>query len=161
MAFLQVIPTKGQDIPSVIKNVYSLIDDGKYSDGYKLIRDIDNQKVEVYGDSMVMVLNYEKGACLFFLDKYKEAIPFLNDALLRMEKLPHEDCNYLELIYSIGSCYNHLKQYEKAEEYFRRVIIRGNTQDFTCAITTQTLSELAEVYSRLGYNKLADRLSKI
>lgn len=156
MAFLQVIPTKGQDIPSVIKNVYSLIDDGKYSDGYKLIRDIDNQEVEVYGDSMVMVLNYEKGACLFFLDKYKEAIPFLNDALLRMEKLPHEDCNYLELIYSIGSCYNHLKQYETAEEYFRRVIIRGNTQDFTCAITTQTLSELAEVYSRLGYNKLAD-----
>lgn len=77
MAFLQVIPTKGQDIPSVIKNVYSLIDDGKYSDGYKLIRDIDNQEVEVYGDSMVMVLNYEKGACLFFSTNTRKLSLFL------------------------------------------------------------------------------------
>lgn len=155
MAFLQVISAKGQDIPSVIKKVYSLIDNGKYSDGYKLIRDIGNEKVEAYGDSMVVMLNYEKGACLYFLDKYKEAIPFFECALFRTEKLPHEDCKYLELIYSIGSCYKNLKQYRKAEEYFRRVIIRGDVQDFQCSITTTTFTELAEVYNKLGYPKLA------
>jgi tetratricopeptide (TPR) repeat protein len=88
------------------------------------------------------------------MDKYNEAIPCLNKALLLIEKMPHEDCNYLELIYGIGSCYNKLKQYEDAEKYFRRVIIRGNVQEFKCAITTRTLSELTEVYNKMGYGAI-------
>lgn len=157
MAFLQVIPANGQDIPSTIKEAYALIDNEEYNNGYKLVKDIENKQVEVYGDSMIMMLNYEKGICLYNFNRYEEAIPCLNDALLCMEKFPHKDCSFLELIYGIGSCYYHLEQYEKAEEYFRRVIIRGRTQDFACTITTQALSELTDVYNKLGNNKLADQ----
>ena len=79
----------------------------------------------------------------------------MSKALLKMEKLPHEDCIYLELIYGIGSCYNKLGQYHSAEKYLRRVMIRGNVLGFKCGITTQALSELTEVYDKLGYTKLA------
>ena len=143
------------NVPSVIDKVYALIDDGKYEEAHKLLQIINESQTIEHGDSCTMMYNYEMGTCLFFLDKFEEAIPYLNKALLKMEKLPHEDCIYLELIYGIGSCYKKLKQYHNAEKYFRRVMIRSNVLGFKCIITTQTLSELTEVYNKLGYTKLA------
>lgn len=149
----------GQDIPSLVKQAYTLVDEEKYEEGLNILLKIDEQNVDAQEDSCAMMFYYEKGSCLYFLDRFEEAIPYLNKALLRMEKLPHEDCIYLELIYGIGSCYNNLKHYTEAEKYFRRVIIRGNVLGFKCAITSQTLSELTEVYNKLGYTKLAKECS--
>ena len=143
------------NVPSVIDKVYALIDDGKYEEAFKLLQIINESQTIEHGDSCTMMYNYEMGTCLCFFDKFEEAIPYLNKALLKMEKLPHEDCIYLELIYGIGSCYKKLKQYHNAEKYFRRVMIRSNVLGFKCMITTQTLSELTEVYNKLGYTKLA------
>lgn len=143
------------NVPSVIDKVYALIDDGKYEEAHKLLQIINESQTIEHGDSCTMMYNYEMGTCLCFFDKFEEAIPYFNKALLKMEKLPHEDCIYLELIYGIGSCYKKLKQYHNAEKYFRRVMIRSNVLGFKCIITTQTLSELTEVYNKLGYTKLA------
>lgn len=143
------------NVPSVIDKVYALIDDGKYEEAFKLLQIINESQTIEHGDSCTMMYNYEMGFCLYFFDKFEEAIPYLNKALLKMEKLPHEDCIYLELIYGIGSCYNKLKQYHNAEKYFRRVMIRGDVLGFKCMITIQTLSELTEVYNKLGYTMLA------
>lgn len=149
-----------QRVPAIIENVYALIEDEKYEDGYELLQNIEESQTVEYGDSCAMMYNYEMGSCLYFLDRYEEAIPYLSKALLKMEKLPHEDCIYLELIYGIGSCYNKLQQYHNAEKFFRRVIIRGNSLAFECKITAQTLSELADVYNQLGYTKLAKECSR-
>lgn len=148
-------PLKAQNVPSIIDNAYALIESGKYEESLVLLQNIDESQTYEYGDSCIMMYNYEMGSCFYFLDRYEEAIPYLSKALLKMEKLPHEDCIYLELIYGIGSCYNKLGQYNSAEKYFRRVMIRGNFLGFKCGITTQTLSELTEVYDKLGYTKLA------
>ena len=152
-----ILRSEAQDAKVKIDKAYTLIDKEEYAKAYKILQGVEEHQAEVFGDSCVMMYKYEVGSCLYFMDQYEDAIPYLNKALLKMEKFPHEDCIYLELIYGIGSCYNNLKQYENAEKYFRRVIIRGNMQDFKCSITTQTLSELTEVYSKLGYDKLADQ----
>ena len=152
-----ILRSEAQDAKVKIDKAYTLIDKEEYAKAYKILQGVEEHQAEEFGDSCVMMYNYEVGSCLYFMDQYEDAIPYLNKALLKMEKFPHEDCIYLELIYGIGSCYNSLKQYENAEKYFRRVIIRGNMQDFKCSITTQTLSELTEVYSKLGYDKLADQ----
>ena len=154
-AFLSYGKVLSQDIPTLVKQAYALVDDEKYKEALTVLRDIDERYIDNLEDSCAMMFYYEKGSCLYFLDRFEEAIPYLNKALLRMEKLPHKDCIYLELIYGIGSCYNNLNQYVDAEKYFRRVILRGNLQGLKCAITTQTLSELTEVYNKLGYTKLA------
>ena len=143
------------NVPSIINKVYLLIDDEKYEEAHKLLQNINESQTIEHGDSCTMMFNYEMGACLYYIDKFEEAIPYLNKALLKMEKLPHEDCVYLELIYGIGSCYNKVGQYHSAEKYLRRVMIRGNVLGFKCGITTQALSELTEVYDKLGYTKLA------
>ena len=150
-----VRPIKAQNVPSVIDDAYALIEGGKYKESLVLLQNIDESQTYEHGDSCIMMYNYEMGSCFYFLDRYEEAIPYLSKALLKMEKLPHEDCIYLELIYGIGSCYNKLGQYHSAEKYLRRVMIRGNVLGFKCGITTQALSELTEVYDKLGYTKLA------
>lgn len=162
IVFLAILPCKigyAQDIQTIIDRSRLLLDDGKYDEAYKMLHNVDEDQVEVFGDSCIMLYNYEKGASLYYLNQYEKAIPYFKKALLRIEKMPHEDCNYLEIIYGIGSCYNHLQQYENAEKYFRRVFIRGNVQKFRCEIMTQTLNELVELYNKLGYTKLAKECS--
>lgn len=136
-----------------------LVDEERYFEAIKYIERFEQECNQNKIDSVRMQFNYIKGSALYFMDRYEEALPYLNKALLEIEKLPHEDCIYLEIIYGIGACYNKLKQYIDAEKYFRRVIIRGNVLKFKCAITSQTLSELAGVYNQLGYTKLAQECS--
>lgn len=158
--YIHINCVKAQNIQHSINQAKVLIDNGDYKKAYYIIQDIDEKHVSECGDSCIMMLNYEKGTCLFFLSKYEEAIPHLKKALLKIEKMPHEDCNYLEIIYGIGSCYNHLEQYEKAEEYFRRVIIRNNVEGYICTIKTQTYRDLTELYKKLGYTRLAEACAK-
>ena len=155
LAFLSCGIVLGQDIPKLVTQAYAFVNEKKYKEALKVLRDVDERYVEISEDSCAMMFFYTKGSSLYFLDRFEDAIPYLNKALLRMEKFPHEDCIYLELIYGIGSCYNKLKQYHNAEKYFRRVIIRGNVLRFKCGITTQALSELTGVYNKLGFTKLA------
>jgi tetratricopeptide (TPR) repeat protein len=161
IVYIFVFPplTQGQEVQNTLNKAFTLIDSENYAEAYNLLSRIQQQQVEELGDSCIMMYNYANGSCLYYLNKFEEAIPCLKKALLKIEKMPHEDCNYLEIIYGIGSCYYKLKQYENAEKYLRRVIIRGNTEDYKCSIKTQTLSELAELYNKLGYTKLAKECS--
>lgn len=145
-----------QSVLSILDDNRKNIQNGKYETALAVLDNIHEESLIELGDSCVMLYNYEKGMCLYYLDKVENAIPFLQIGLEALERLPHEDCNYLELIYRIGSCYNNIEQYENAEKYFRRVMIRGNAQDFNCIVTVRALSELVEVYNRLGRPDLAN-----
>lgn len=145
-----------QNIQQTINHAKILVDDGKYQEAYKCFQSITESQVNEYGDSCLMLYNYGKGACLYFMDKYEEAIPFLQKGLKYMEGLPHENCNYLEMMYGIGACYKKLGNYNKAEEYFRRTILKGNYFNLNCAIRNQTYGEMAELYSLMGKPEFAD-----
>ena len=111
LAFLSCGKVLGQDISKLVTQAYAFVDEKKYKEALKVLRDVDERYVEISEDSCAMMFYYTKGSSLYFLDRFEDAIPYLNKALLLMEKFPHEDCIYLELIYGIGSCYNKLKQY--------------------------------------------------
>lgn len=145
-----------QSLPSTINRAKALVDDGKYKDAYKIYQSINEDELNELGESNLMLYNYGKGACLYFMDKYEEAIPFLQKGLGLMEKLPHEDCNYLEIMYSIGACYKKLGNFTKAEDYFRRTILKGTYFNLNCAIRNQTYGEMAELYSLMGKPDFAD-----
>ena len=52
-------------------------------------------------------------------------VHILIDSLQIIDKEQQRDCKYLEKLYDIGNCYIELKQYSKAEYYFRKVIIEN------------------------------------
>lgn len=156
LALLLSSGIKAQSVQYSIEKARVFIDDHKYEEAYKVLQGINDEQVEELGDSCVMLYNYEKGACLYYMDKYEEAIPFLQKGLKYMEKLPHEDCNYLEMMFGIGACYKKLGNYDKAEEYFRRTILKGTYFNLNCAIRNQTYSEMAELYTLMGKPEFAD-----
>ena len=69
---LQVIVADAQNIKHRIEQAKVYIDDEKYSDGYKILQDINESQVNELGDSCLMLYNYGKGACLYFMDKYED-----------------------------------------------------------------------------------------
>lgn len=145
-----------QNVKRLIEESQVLINNEKYKEADKILISINQEQISEYGDTCLMLYNYGKGVCLFFMDKYKEAIPFLQEGLKYMEKLPHENCNYIEIMYGIGASYKKLGDYNKAEEYFRRAIIKGYYFNLNCAIRNQTYSEMAELYSLMGKPDFAD-----
>ena len=154
-----VIPSShihAQSVQDNIEKVKVLIDEGKYEEGYRILQGITEDQVLLCGDSCTKYYHYEKGTCLYFMDRCEDAIPFLQKALSYMEKTPHEDCDYLEMLYGIGSCYKKLGNYPKAEEYYRKVILKGTYFGLNCAIRNQTYSDMAELYNMMGKPEFAD-----
>ena len=157
IALLQSDCIKAQSVKQTIFKAKALIDDGKYEEGYNILQGINEGQVNECGDSCSMLYNYGKGASLYFMDRYEDAIPFLQKSISYMENLPHEDCEYLEMFYGMGACYKELGNYPKAEEYFRKTILKGNDSKFlNCAIRNQTYREMAELYSLMGMPDFAD-----
>ena len=145
-----------QSVQDIVEKARVLIDGGKYGEGYKILQRVNEGQLNEYGDSCKMLYNYEIGTCLYFTKRYKEAIPHLKTALLIMEKKSHEDCDYLEMLYGIGSCYKKLGNYSKAEDYYRKVILKGNYYSLNCAIRNKTYSDMAELYNMMGKPDFAD-----
>ncbi len=152
----QVPIVYAQNVKHLIEKSKILIDNEKYKEADKILIGINEDQVSEYGDTYLMLYNYGKGTCLYFMNKFEEAIPFLKKGVTYMEKEPHEDCDYLEMLYGIGACYKKLGNYSKAEEYFRRTIMKGNYFNLTCAIRNLTYSEMAELYSLMGLPDFAD-----
>ena len=61
-----------QNIQQTINHAKILVDDGKYQEAYKCFQSITESQVNEYGDSCLMLYNYGKGACLYFMDKYED-----------------------------------------------------------------------------------------
>ena len=80
-----------QSTRTMIEQAKALVDDKKYKEADRIYQNINESQISELGDSCLMLYNYGKGACLYFMDKYEEAIPFLQNGLRYMEKLPHED----------------------------------------------------------------------
>ena len=156
VSLFPLIRINAQSVQGFLEQAKILIDEEKYDKAYSLLQKISEEQVEEQGDSCIMLFNYEKGTCLFFMERHKDAIPCLQKGLQIMERLPHEDCNYLEMMYGIGSCYKKMGILSKAEEYYRRTILKGNYYDLNCAIRNQTYSEMAELYTLMGKPELAD-----
>lgn len=83
-------------------------------------------------------------------------VHILIDSLQIIDKEQQRDCKYLEKLYDIGNCYIELKQYSKAEYYFRKVIIENEIYNIDCAIKKKTLAKMAELYKTTGYHVFAD-----
>ena len=145
-----------QNVKHLIDKSQVLIAKGKYKEANKTLTSINDEQVSECGDTCLMLYNYEKGTCLYYMGKYEDAIPYLQRSLKYMDKQPHEDCDYLELLYGIGACHKKLGNYPKAEEYFRRTILKGNYFNLNCAIMNQTYVEMAELYSLMGKPDFAD-----
>ena len=154
--FVPLTYIMAQNTISELEKAKVLIGREKFSAAYSILQRIPDNQVEEIGDSYSASFNYLKGLCLYRIRKHEDAIPFIQKGIQIMEKSHHDCCDYLEMLYIAGSCYKEIGDFFKAEEYLRRVILKGNYLDLNCDIKEQTYEEIAELYSLMGKTNLAD-----
>lgn len=145
-----------QNVKIEMDKASTLMSEDKFDEAYSLLQKITEKQAEDYSDTCAAYYSYYKGSCLYYLKKYQEAIPCLQKSIQIMDKIHYKNCDYLEIMYGMGKCYMELNDYPKAEEYFRRTILKGNYINLNCAIRNQTYREMAELYSLTGKPDFAD-----
>ena len=158
LALLANLELKAQDFTSVIDKTELLIKQNKFDKAFRLLN-ANEYLIQELNDSSTVMFYYEKGACLYYMRQFEDALQCLNNAVLYMERIKHHNCLNLRVFYLIGLCYDSLQQFDQAEKYYRRVIIRGNNLVSECDILTHALSELTKIYSKTGNTFLADLCS--
>lgn len=144
-----------------LNEIKQLMEKEEYETAIVKLTDIEQICMSDTSTQVKKDFNINMGAALFFTEKYELAIPYLQSALQQMSYKPDDgDCNYLETLYGIASCYNNIKDYKNAESYYRKAIIINDIQPFACRIMTQIYTELIELYTKTNQSKLADLCSK-
>lgn len=156
MSFSFSIDSYAQNVRVAINNAMALMGEEKYDEAYSLLQRYTDLQAKEYSDTCFAYYKYAKGSCLYYLKKYEEAIPCLQEGLQLMEKLRLKNCDYLEMMYGIGACYKQLGDYPKAEKYFRKTILKQPDLELNCAIRNQVYSDMAELYSLMGKPEFAD-----
>lgn len=144
-----------------LNEIKQLMEKEEYETAIVKLTDIEQICMSDTSTQVKKDFNINMGAALFFTEKYELAIPYLQSALQQMSYKPDDgDCNYLETLYGIASCYNNIKDYKNAESYYRKAIIINDIQPFACRIMTQIYTELIELYTKTNQSTLADLCSK-
>lgn len=148
--------SEAQNIKVVLQSNQKIITEGNYAKALEILQGIkmDSLALDQFEKDLY---NSQMATCLYFENKYSEAIPYLKNWLAKQEGENHTDCNYLETFYAIGTCYKHTGNYEMAEKYLRKVMIEGEFLPFRCTITSNALNDLIDVYQNLGYTEFADK----
>ena len=90
MSFSFSIDSYAQNVRVAINNAMALMGEEKYDEAYSLLQRYTDLQAKEYSDTCFAYYKYAKGSCLYYLKKYEEAIPCLQEGLQLMEKLLQE-----------------------------------------------------------------------
>ena len=154
LIFLPILNGYAQDVQKILDEISQKIEYAQYEDADTMLCSMDDTQITALSDSCTIKYYILKGICLWQLFRYEEAIPFLEEVIHRTEMRPDLFYDYISSLYMLGNCYNNEEQYDKAEGFLRKVLIK----DFEglCKFTTASLHNLTEIYNKQGYAELAN-----
>ena len=120
----------------------------KKVDSNKVLSDLNKIEKELLSsnnDTTAGVFYSLKGQLLCSIEKYEESIPILKKAIGKLEKCNLRKYEYLDDFKFLGDAYFRIKDYENAERYYRRGILRS-----VSANVEKTNQHNAELYLNLG-----------
>lgn len=95
-------------------------------------------------DPLIPLYNKLIGQKLFYKEEYEKCIPVFLRAKNLYEDLNIQDGNYLDCYIYLGQAYHKLKNYQEAEENYRKGILKSNI------ITESKKSQINNLYKNLG-----------
>lgn len=141
-------------LDSVIK-VKNLINQDLDEEASALLDRIESQCLDSDKDS-IMVLCYEnRGVILFYKDRYEECIPYFRKAINLYEKLNIRAQNYLEDFAAIGYSYGRLKDFDNAERYYRKALLKSVGAEYNQEFRPNVFRNLGNLYLQKGDSLLA------
>lgn len=119
-----------QDLFDTMAEVSNLINKKHYGEANAILDRVEKQCLESDRDSVIVLFYQSRGAILYVNEKFRECIPYFQKTIPLYERLNIKAQNYLNAFVSIGYSYGRLKDYENAERYYRKALLKSVTADF-------------------------------
>ena len=144
---------------SVIK-VKNLIDEDKDDEAETILDRIEKQCLNSDKDSIIVLFYESRGAILWDREKYKECIPYFHKAIDLYEKLNIKAQNYLDAFVAIGYSYGRLNDYDNAEKYYRKALLKSVAAEYAKEFRHNVYKNLGNIYMAKGDSILAKECYK-
>lgn len=135
--------------------VRQLITETRTNDALSLIAQIEQQCMQSPNDTLKAVFLELKGQALLDVENYEECITPCKEAITLFERTNLRQYEYLDAWYIIATAYHRLKDYNNAESYYRKGILRS-----VAARVSEVNQYRSSLYLNLGnlYKEQGDTL---
>lgn len=144
---------------SVIK-VKSLIDEDHDDEAETMLGSIEKQCLDSGQDSILVLFYESEGVILWKKENFNECIPYFHKVINLYERLNIKAQNYLDAFMAIGYSYGRLKDYDNAEKYYRKALLKSVTAEHNEDFRHNVYQNLGSLYMAKGDTILAKECYK-
>ena len=120
-----------------------------------LLNRIEKQCMDTGNDSIRVLFMETKGIVLWDKERYKECIPYFLETIELYDRLHIKAQNYLDAFVAIGYSYGRLKDYDNAERYYRKALLKSVAAQHNKDFRPNVYRNLGNLYKEKGDSILA------
>lgn len=143
-----------------IVEVKNLINDDKDDEAESILNKIENQCMHSENDTLRVLFLESKGIILWDREEYKDCIPYFLSVIDLYDKLHLKYQNYLDAFVAIGYSYGRLHDYDNAERFYRKALLKSVAADFNKEFRPNVYKNLGNLYMEKGDSLLAQECFK-
>ena len=140
--------------------VKKLMKDNKVDEAEFILNKIENQCTHSENDTLQVLFSESKGHILFSRNEYEKCIPHFLYVIDLYDKLHFKHQNYLDAFLLIGYSYGRLQDYDNAEKYYRKALLKSVAIESNKEFRPQIYKNLGNLYMEKGDSLLAQECFK-
>ena len=149
-----------QTVWDSIVEVKNLLNNDKDDEAEFILNKIENQCMDSRNDTLRVLFLESKGIILLGKEEYKKCIPYFLCVIDLYDKLHLKYQNYLDAFVAIGYSYGRLHDYENAEKYYRKALLKSVAVEFNKEFRPNVYKNLGNLYMEKGDSLLAQECFK-
>ena len=141
-------------------SVKNLINKDCIDEAESILNLIEDECVNSKNDSLAVLFYESRGVILWDKEKYEECIPFFLKTIGLYENLHIKKQNYLDAFVAIGYSYGRIGDYNNAERYYRKALLKSVTASYNDEFRPNVYKNLGNLYMEKGDTLLAQECYK-
>ena len=141
-------------------SVKNFIKEDRVEKADSILNLIENECINSQNDSIAVLFYESKGIILWGKMKYTECIPFFLRTIGLYESLQIKAQNYLDAFVAIGFSYGRLGDYDNAERYYRKALLKSVAATYNEDFRANVYNNLGNLYMEKGDTLLAQECYK-
>ena len=141
-------------------SVQNFIKEDRVEKADSILNLIENECINSQNDSIAVLFYESKVIILWVKMKYTECIPFFLRTIGLYESLQIKAQNYLDAFVAIGFSYGRLGDYDNAERYYRKALLKSVAATYNEDFRPNVYKNLGNLYMEKGDTLLAQECYK-
>ena len=151
---------KSQILWDSLIEVKKLIKEDNNNAATTILNRIETDCINSNNDSLTVLFYESKGIILWEKGEYKDCIPYFQKAIGLYENLHIKAQNYLDAFVAIGFSYGRLGDYDNAERYYRKALLKSVAAKTNEDFRPNVYKNLGNLYMEKGDTLLAHECYK-